>query len=179
MTQLDLFGRVPLPRVGATLSRCDTYRYTLWRTWGERVSRLIAFVMLNPSTANASDDDPTIRKCIGFAKQLGFDGLWVFNLFAYRCTDPSMLPEDAAVAIGPDNNTWLHSIDNTRFGSVIAAWGVKGTRWNRDRDVLQMLTRRHEVQCLRKTKSGHPEHPLYIPYSTEPVLFAARQSRDA
>lgn len=175
MTQLDLFRGIPLSRTGATLSPCGTYRYTLWRTWAQSVSRLIAYVMLNPSTADGAADDPTIRKCIGFARQLEFDGLWVFNLFAYRSTSPSVLPKDADVAIGPDNDRWLRSID-LRFGMILAAWGAKGTRGNRDRDVLQMLTQSHSVHCLRKTKEGHPEHPLYIPYSAEPVLLAARQT---
>ena len=171
-----LSGYAPLSRTGATLSPCGTYRYTLWRTWAQSVSRLIAYVMLNPSTADETVDDPTIRKCIGFAKQLEFDGLWVFNLFAYRCTSPSALPKDAGTAIGPDNDRWLRSID-TRFGMVVAAWGAKGGRWNRDRSALEMLRQSHDVYCLRKTKEGHPEHPLYIPYTAKPALLATNKER--
>ena len=90
-----------LTEAGALLSSCGTYRYRLWRYWHTEREPLI-FIMLNPSTADAMQDDPTIRKCIGFAKRLGFGGIEVVNLFAYRATDPRDLRANG-YQVGPDD----------------------------------------------------------------------------
>src|SRR4051812_5648202 len=92
----------------ATISDCGTYRYRLGRSWEPSMPRL-GFVMLNPSVASADIDDPTIRRCIGFAQRLGFGSIDVGNLFAYRATKPKDLKE-AGFPEGPDNNDHLRAI---------------------------------------------------------------------
>ena len=152
---------------GALLSPCRTYRYDLWRTWlgGEGYAM---FVGLNPSTADETQDDPTIRRCIAFAKAWGYAGLCMTNLFAFRATDP----RDMIVAndpIGPQNDEILRAHANGS-GVVVAAWGVHGTLLQRDKAVRTMLPKLH---YLRLTKDGHPGHPLYLPKTLEPVAWGS------
>lgn len=150
---------------GATLSPCRKYRYDLWRTWigGDGYAM---FVGLNPSTADETTDDPTIRRCIGFAKSWGYAGLCMTNLFAFRATQPSDMMR-ADDPIGPENDETLrrHAAD---AGIVIAAWGAHGTYRGRDRAVRVMLP---AIHALRLTKDGHPGHPLYLPASLRPSLW--------
>ena len=100
-------------RAGAKISGCGTYRYALWRHWdsdwnGQGDSNSVMFIGLNPSTADATEDDPTLRRCIGFAKSWGFGGLYMLNVFAYRATDPRLMKrQKPKVAIGPRNNMHL------------------------------------------------------------------------
>lgn len=151
---------------GATFSPCRTWRYELWRRWGREPERYCAFIGLNPSTADETNDDPTIRRCIGFAKRWGFSGLYMLNLFAFRSTDPTGL-KTANDPVGPENNLHLMRIcDSAEL--VIAAWGVHGTYLDRHKKVLSLLGPLH---CLGTTKDGHPKHPLYLAGDTEPVLF--------
>jgi hypothetical protein len=147
---------------GATISPCGLYRYSLWRKWKQ--GPMCVFVGLNPSTADATLDDPTIRRCIGFAKSWGFSGLMMLNLFAYRATDPGDM-KAAADPVGPDNDDALH-FASTNTTTVIAAWGAHGMFKGRDKQVRAMLPRLH---YLRLTKDGHPGHPLYLPASLRPV----------
>lgn len=140
----------------AILSPCGRYRYRLTRRWGDGPT--CGFVMLNPSTADADQDDPTIRRCIGFAKREGCGGLIVVNLFAWRSTSPLGLL-DADDPVGPDADDHLLLAIDQVDGPLIAAWGV----WNRGTrpgDVRAMIGK-HCV-CLGKTKDGHPRHPLYV-----------------
>lgn len=111
----------------AELSPCGLYRYWLWRKWSDGGKR-VTFVMLNPSTADALMDDPTIRKCVGFAKRLGFDELFVVNLFAYRATEPKELQRVGwRIAEGPANDN--HTATACMLASlVIAAWGATDFR---------------------------------------------------
>lgn len=153
-------------RNGATLSPCRTYRYDLWRTWigGEGYAM---FVGLNPSTADETQDDPTIRRCIAFAKSWGYAGLCMTNLFAFRATDPEDMKR-AADPVGPQNDLVLKERAG-RAGVVVAAWGVHGTYKNRAWAVRMALPQLH---CLRLTKDGHPGHPLYLPKTLVPVEWA-------
>src|SRR5208282_1252216 len=142
------------------------YRYTLWRDWpmldglerqGFGRDRAYAmFIGLNPSTADETKDDPTIRRCIRFAKDWGYGALCMTNLFAFRATDPKVM-EAAKDPVGPDNDVWLVK-ESLKAGVVIAAWGTRSG--NRGKDVFQLLER--DVYCLGKTKEGHPRHPLYV-----------------
>jgi hypothetical protein len=119
--------------------------------------------MLNPSTADETTDDPTIRKCIGFSKRLGVQRLAVVNLFAARATKPRDLGLYAD-PIGPDNNDWILEEIGKNCGPIIAAWGANGRRHSeRVKAVLSMLSG-FELSCLGTTKDGHPFHPLMIPY---------------
>jgi hypothetical protein len=147
----------------ANFSPCRCYRYALWRNWGGN-GEYIMFVGLNPSTADETQDDPTIRRCLGFADSWGYSGLCVTNLFAYRTSHPADL-KHANDPIGPDNDQWLRHLSQGAT-IIIAAWGVQGQLHNRDRAVCQMLPRLH---YLRLTKDGYPSHPLYLPKTLQPI----------
>ncbi|GAA3550600.1 DUF1643 domain-containing protein [Nonomuraea rosea] len=153
-----LFG---LPLSGAVID--GPYRYTLWRTWTLRPEpALCAWVMLNPSTADAAQDDPTIRRCVAYARSWGYDGIVVRNLFALRATDPAGLAT-AAEPVGPGNDEWLSGRwDGVR--RVVVAWGTG--RWprlhNRCERVAALLEPLDPL-CLRAGRDGQPVHPLYQP----------------
>ncbi|MBE9032076.1 DUF1643 domain-containing protein [filamentous cyanobacterium LEGE 11480] len=149
---------------GATISPCQQYRYQLWRQWHPGPSTC-TIIGLNPSTADATRDDPTIRRCVGFAQSLGCDRLIMVNLFAYRATKPEDLRK-AKVPIGQDNNqTILSATQTAKY--VIAAWGVHGDYRGRDRQVYELLVDRQiPLCCFGTTKYDHPRHPLYLPKTT-------------
>lgn len=146
----------------AVISACNSYRYRLERIWDADRAR-VAFIMLNPSTADASNDDPTIRRCISFAKAWRFGGLIVGNLFALRSTDPKRLyahPEP----VGPDNDAHLRAIGMCA-ARIVCAWGAHGAYRDRGRDVVAMM-RGFDLKALTVTKTGQPGHPLYVPADT-------------
>ncbi len=161
----------------ALMSTCRSWRYVLWRIWAE--GRVLAVIGLNPSTANETNDDPTIRRCIGFAERLGYDGLVMLNLFSYRATDPEemMAAEDP---VGPrTKNTFEHVFTDmfSEVPAVLCAWGAKGTHMNQDIEVMSWLTDWHVVpMCLGITENGSPKHPLYLSYDTNPVWYEGRDS---
>lgn len=144
----------------ARISDYGAYRYSLSRFWGP-VEPLL-FVMLNPSTADADVDDPTIRRCIGFAKRDGFDGVTVGNLYAYRATDPKALLT-CGDAVGSDNDHYLRMMLEVRAeyrSPVVAAWGANA-RLDRVGAVLNLVPG-VDWRCLGTTKQGAPKHPLYV-----------------
>lgn len=154
---------------GAIISDCKRYRYKLWRQW-DNTQHLALWIMLNPSTADATDDDPTIRKCCGFARQWKCGGIVVVNLFAWRATKPRDLPTDDAKAIGELNDVMIRTAVENAIATqapIVAGWGTAGGKRAaaRAERLLSKLTVFANVQCLRLTKDGHPGHPLYIPYS--------------
>lgn len=153
----------------AVLSDDRTYRYRLRRTW-DVTKDTVAFIMLNPSTADETEDDPTIRRCLGFAKEWGFGSLVVANLFALRATDPDELTEHPE-PVGPDNDDHVLDVAMGATGTV-AAWGTQGSLHGRGREVTAMLLD-HSVplRALDTTKEGHPVHPLYQPADAEPEPF--------
>jgi hypothetical protein len=152
--------------MSATLSPCGQYRYTLSREWASGPKA--AFVMLNPSTADAKLDDPTIRRCIHFARDAGYGGILIGNLFALRATDADEIKR-APQPVGPDNDHALADII-MRASVIICAWGNRGSHLNRNEHVLSMLRkRRKKPHCLRMTKEGHPSHPLYLPATLRPI----------
>lgn len=153
-------------RGGALFGPNNTYRYLLRRDWD--VDRpTVAFIMLNPSTADGYTDDPTIRRCLDYAKKWGYGSLVVGNLFALRSTDPMQL-YDHPDPIGPENDEQLQQICEMAE-KVIAAWGAKGSLHERGREVAAMLD--VDLLALDTTKSGHPNHPLYQPKGIEPEPF--------
>jgi hypothetical protein len=131
----------------------------LERAWGRGHSRLL-IIGLNPSTADALLDDPTIRRCVGFARALGHDGLLVGNLFAARSTSPDALREFSD-PVGPDNDAWLQKLEK-RAARVVVAWGNGGCLAGRNQEVLRLITSPH---CFGTTALGEPRHPLYLPAS--------------
>lgn len=151
------------------LSPCRIYRYTLWRDWTDLLTPATGYAMfigLNPSTADETNDDPTIRRCVAFAKAWGYDSLCMTNLFAYRATDPADMMR-AAEPVGPENDRLLREMAASA-GVVVAAWGTLGVYRNRASDVRRMLP---HLSCLRLTKDGHPGHPLYLPQTLRPVSW--------
>lgn len=148
-----------LTETDAVLSDCGQYRYSLLRKW--RAGDLICtFVMLNPSTADARADDPTIRRCMNFARREGCDGLRVLNLFALRATDPRQLRR-VADPIGPRNDETLAAFFAEDDGPLIAAWGAHGQLYGRSLQVRRMTDR--PFLHLGLTQAGEPMHPLYRP----------------
>jgi hypothetical protein len=143
----------------ALLSDCTKYRYWLSRIW-QPEKPILSFIMLNPSTADAYTDDPTIRRCISFAGGYGYGGIQVLNLFAFRATNPNEL-KVTNDPIGPDNEAILY--DRCINTSIVFAWGTKGTLMDQDKKVLILLKDFPNIFCLKRTKAGHPQHPLYIP----------------
>ncbi len=151
----------------ANFSPCRKYRYSLWRSWdklGMTGGNYAMFIGLNPSTADEVNDDPTVRRCIAYAKAWGYGALCMTNIFGFRATDPKdMMAVDDP--IGEGNNTALKEFAKGA-GVVVAAWGVHGAYRGRGEEVRLMLP---NLSCLRLTKDGHPGHPLYLPKSLGPT----------
>lgn len=143
----------------ACFSPCRTWRYSLTRTWETR-GRILAVIGLNPSTADETQDDPTIRRLIRFATREDYGGIVMLNLFAFRATDPRAM-KAAADPVGPENDDYLRL--ETRGRDVLCCWGTHGGWRGRGTAV-----RRHvdgPGQCLFHlglSKGGHPKHPLYL-----------------
>jgi hypothetical protein len=152
----------------ALFSRCGTFRYRLGRRWGE--GPRVAFVLLNPSTADELVDDPTIRRCIGFAQREGFGGLEIVNLYAYRATRPVDLRR-AGYPTGPENDMHIAAAISD-CAKVVVAWGVQARGSDRPEQVLDLLRQlRKPAYCLRVTLAGHPEHPLRLPGTCKLSIF--------
>jgi hypothetical protein len=150
----------------AVISGCGQYRYLLSRQVGLS-DRVVAFIGLNPSTADATLDDPTIRRCIGFAKRRDAGLLLMVNLFALRSTDPRALRVHAA-PVGPDNDFWIDRAVSTA-DVAIAAWGNGGAQMGRSDAVRTRFQGR--LEALAITNTGMPKHPLYVRADTETVPY--------
>lgn len=160
-------------RSGAVLSDDREYRYRLSRTWNVEKPTL-GWIMLNPSTADETEDDPTIRRCIGYAKDWGYGSIVVGNLFALRATEPKEL-YDHPDPIGPENNDHLQQICEDAE-TVVAAWGAHGDYQQRGWAVRQMLD--VELLALDTTMHDQPVHPLYQPADAEPTPLRANQEAE-
>jgi hypothetical protein len=148
------------------------YRYDLTRTWNLSLP-VCGWVMLNPSKADAQDDDPTIRRCVAYAAAWGFGGLVVRNLFALRASNPAALGR-ADAPIGPDNDGWLTDWHGVK--QVVAAWGTG--RWpqlhGRAAHVAALLADTGvPVVCLQAGRRGQPMHPLYQRGDLQPQPWPA------
>lgn len=181
---------------GAEFSDCFLYRYRLWREWDPK-KPMIAFVMLNPSVANAVKLDPTVRRCIGFARSWGFGRLEIVNAFAWVATDPNGLRDaqpDYELGyfgtgilgqphvlkktflpqmdpIGPFNDATIKDVC-ARADQVIVAWSCWVEDLNRLDSLLEILAPyRGKTYSLGYTADGTPRHPLYLPKDTERVAF--------
>ena len=122
------------------------------------------FIGLNPSTADEKNDDPTIRRCISYAKAWGYDGLCMANIFAFKATEPKVMLSEMD-PVGPDNDRYLVELAD-KASLVIAAWGTLGGHMDRANKVRSMIDGLH---YLRLTKDGHPGHPLYLPKNLSPT----------
>lgn len=148
----------------AVISDCGNYRYELTRSWGDKTPYVL-FIGLNPSIADAKIDDPTMRRCIDFAKQWGFESLKMANLFAYRATDPSAM-KSSAMPVGELNDYKIASLARDAT-LIVACWGNDGLFLGRDKQVFDMLNPyKAKIDCFGLTKIGQPKHPLYLPKNT-------------
>lgn len=156
---------------GATFSPDRRYRYRLWRVWDPSCFR-VAFVMLNPSTADEHVLDPTLRRCLGFAQRWGFGGFEVANIFALRSTDPAGLYKAAihdGDPVGPENDAALDELA-ARVSMVVAGWGTHGRLgWRGDTVRRRFDAAGRPLHVLRLSREGFPCHPLYLPGSLEPT----------
>ena len=158
--------------MSAVLSDCGAYRYRLGRDWGDGPHDV--WVMLNPSTADATADDPTIRRCVGFSRRWGAGGLTVVNLYALRATDPAELARHAD-PVGPDNDEHVRDVVLEAYrdgGRIVCAWGAHPFAAPRALNVAEGL-RGLDALCLGMTASGAPRHPLYVRGETEPIAWPA------
>lgn len=161
----------------AAISPCGRYRWSLRRIWDPAVQP-VAFVMLNPSTADAEQDDPTIRRCMGFARSWGHGGLVVVNLFAYRATNPAAM-KGANDPVGPENDQAILAAASSA-ARVVCAWGTHGSFQSRDRRVAgDLLAAGIPLHALELTKDGHPRHPLYVKGDKQPVPYGPREVHHA
>lgn len=157
---------------GAYFSECGLYRYALWRRWWDDccLTDMACFIGLNPSTADATQDDPTIRRCISFAKQWKRGGIVMLNLFAYRATDPKAMKQ-VTDPVGPLNDEAIRR--TTRCYPLVCCWGAHGGHHNRSNVVLSIIGRKF-VKHLGMTKAGQPKHPLYLPSDTQLQDYSPR-----
>lgn len=163
----------------AGLSDCGRYRYWLRRQWDDARPTL-CWVMLNPSTADAQQDDPTIRRCCRFAWDWGFGAISVFNLFSWRATDPQALLAARAAGeniVGAKTDVVIR--EGVRHRRVICAWGAFGSEKPeamgrvRAMEVLRLLrdSQALTIECLDRTGDGSPRHPLYVAATTQPTGY--------
>ena len=151
----------------AAVSRCGRYRWWLRRAVPGGSGRAVCFLMLNPSRADATVDDPTIRRCLGFARRWGYSVLEVRNLFCWRSSDPRSLLTAADPAGGVRGDRELAAAADADL--VGAAWGG-WVPFERDRAALALLGGR-PLMCLGRTKGGGPRHPLYVRGEAELEVF--------
>lgn len=154
----------------ADFSECGTWRYTLRRTWDPAAPSMV-MVLLNPSTADASKDDPTNRRGMGFARREGCGSLIFVNLFAFRTPSPAVM-RGASDPVGPENDAWIERVVRAA-DVVVLGWGVHGTYRRRDQAVLRLLEPiGQQLWCLGRTKAGMPRHPLFLRADTPLELFS-------
>ena len=155
---------------GAIFSDCRRYRYVLWRVWDDEKAT-INFIGLNPSTADETTDDPTMRRCRQFARDWGYGGFLMTNLFAFRATEPAQL-KIANDPVGAENDKWISQAAKDA-DRIIFVWGAHGSFRNRDKEVTMLLG--GNAYCLSLTKAGQPGHPLYLKRSLLPVEFPGKR----
>lgn len=147
----------------AVFSICRKYRLYLHRVWDKALPRL-AYVMLNPSTADAFKNDPTVERCQRRAADLGFGSFSVTNIFAYRSTQPNVLTLPNISPIGEDNDDWI-LFAASEASKVVIGWGNHGNFNSRSENVIALLDDAgHQLFCLDQNKGGCPTHPLYQAY---------------
>jgi len=194
---------------GAYFSKCRTYRYALWRLWHDQENMIeingvkfprngyVMWIGLNPSTADESVDDPTIRRCISFTKSWGYDGMFMVNLFTYRATDPNEMLAQFSVRADGQNIVGEYMNRSSPVGGcknaqvvyhlqkkcalVVAAWGANQNLIVKDRAssmcswfVDEKCPIDRDLHCVAMTMDFSPGHPLYVSAAAQPTLY--RQS---
>lgn len=163
----------PLPK--AIFSDDRMYRYILTRTW-DTTKPYIIFVGLNPSTADETEDDNTIKKLVRYSKRWGYGGIIMTNIFAFRATQPKDMKK-AEDPIGPDNDRYLcNIISSGQATTVVAMWGNHGVYKQRGERVKQLLNEMEfkgyiNLKCFEISKQGQPKHPLFLSETLDPISF--------
>lgn len=155
----------------AIISQCEKYRHWLYRSWDES-KEVCCFIMLNPSTADANFDDPTIRRCISFSKSWGYGALVVVNLFDYRSTDPKNLKSCDNPLSDMADHFIKQALDNLHL--IVPAWGNHGSflgRSDKIKELIESYDTPEKILCLGFNKSGEPKHPLYVKSDTKLIEF--------
>lgn len=160
-------------KASAAFSPCRTYRYILYRIWDE-TKPLYCALMLNPSKADEYANDPTVERQMRRAKLLGYGGLVVINLFAFRATDPREMlrhPEP----VGQGNDAAIRAVAEevtNRNGIIVCGWGNDGAHLERSAAVVKLLSN-YDLYALKVNQggAGEPKHPLYVGYDARPVLW--------
>lgn len=156
----------------AVYSDCEAYRYSLTRVWDPNGPRL-TYIMLNPSKATEVQNDPTIERCERRARALGFGGFRAVNIFALRETDPRKLRAHPAPQGDANDEAVVAACDWADV--VLAAWGAHGEHLGRGAEIATLLKRHDKpLHCFGETRAGHPRHPLYIAYATQPEHWTIR-----
>ena len=152
---------------GAVFDQHRAYRFVLWRFWND--APRVLFIGLNPSTANELQSDPTIRRCIGFAQNWDYGGIYFCNLYSYVSTDPRLLSSEEAL-----HRANIPAITMATSLSVltVAAWGDGVELVENGKSVARHITKIIEPSlCFGLTQKGNPKHPLYLPGGTELVDY--------
>lgn len=150
--------------IGAEFSPCRKYRYVLWRIWDKQLPKVM-FIGLNPSTANEITDDPTIRRVKSMAKNWGFGGVYMTNLFSFVTAYPDELLKCPDPING--NDLWLHKVASL-CSEIIFAWGNFKEAQERSKKIIEMFPK---AKCLQINKNGSPKHPLYVAGNTVPFIY--------
>lgn len=159
-------------RSGAVFSDCERYRYVLWRDWHTTLIRslpkCVAFIGLNPSTATHEQNDPTVTRCINYAKAWGFDAMYMLNLFAFRATDPKVMKAEQEPTGFENDRFILDTCDKSSM--IVCAWGTHGKHAGRSQFLSPWLEGFYpaKLHALTLTKDGQPGHPLYLPSKLKP-----------
>lgn len=165
--------RFPSDVSGARFSNDRKYRYSLWRIWEPNLPKLV-FILLNPSKADEFANDPTVTRCVQRAVTKKFGGVWVLNVFAYRSTNPGVLYELANSGVDPvgiDNDEEISRVvKQNDLSTILCGWGKHGNLLDRGSRVLEIL-KDFKLHCFGVNGDGTPKHPLYLPYSLEPIVF--------
>jgi hypothetical protein len=154
---------------GAIFSDCHAFRYLLWRIWKPE-GPIVLFIGLNPSTANETENDPTIRRCVDFATRWGYGGMYMANLFAFRTPHPKLLRK-AEDPIGAENDFNIKTY-TARAQLTVLMWGNHGLWLDRWKTVLPLVSNPY---CLTVTKLGQPGHPLYLNRNCKPIPYRPPQ----
>lgn len=149
----------------AILSEDRKYRYVLSRIWDERKPKVM-IIGLNPSTADETEDDPTLGRCVDFADSWGYGGVYMLNLFAFRATKPKDM-FNASEPIGEENDTYLKNYAN-KVDKIVCAWGNDGKYQGRSSEIRNNF---NNLFYLKMNQTGEPAHPLYLKSELTPQKF--------
>jgi hypothetical protein len=149
---------------GACFSSCRKYRYVLWRKWDMSKPKAM-FIGLNPSTANETESDNTIKRVVKIARNWGCGGIYMCNLFSIISSDPKILKTCPDPQMG--NDGWL-IYTSKKCERVVFAWGAFKEAKERCKEVIAMFPDAYALEIL---KDGSPKHPLYVKGDTVPVLY--------